>query len=188
MKKLKTILCILSSGLILLMLSCGHSLTEQELKDLESRAEKGDLEAALALLNYYNEIKLYSSIEYGEIEEKAKQGDKDAQEKIANYKKRLKVLRMAADLGDPESALYEANFCLFDFYDSINVKENKKNYRKYMEIVVASVDENTPYIIKGKKDNIDIRSEIDRYNIYKNQSKEWWNSDSIDTKEELSRK
>ena len=169
------------------MLSCGNKLSEQELKDLETQAEKGDLEAAIKLRDYYNNIPSgISELEYYELKEKAEQGDIDAQKKRAVHEKHRNDLKrslfLAADNGDLESAYLATICCYLDFKSGINIKENKRNYRKYMEIAIAGG-------YKEKKDDFGMMGNIAEYkHSYQKQSDEWWNSDSIKTKEQLSEK
>ena len=176
----------------MLVLSCGNKFSEQELKDLETKAEKGDVEAAVTLKNYYGHKELLLSVvEYKELKAKAEQGDVDALKKITDYEAHLKAYNraiiLAADDGDLESAFELANDYYFDLQDSVNVIENKKNFRKYMEIVIANAEgykEN-----KNQPDELtsEIKDMTDRYKqYYQNQSDEWWNSDSIKTKKQLS--
>ena len=180
MKKMIKNMCILFGCLF--VLSCGSNLSEQELKNLETQAENGDLEAAIKLRDYYNNnVPPISESEYIELKEKAEHGDVDAQKKttiVEKYRNNFKrSLFLAADNGDLESAYMAALCCELDFKKGINVKENKRNYRKYMEIA----------IVGGYKDDTDIKLIRDYKKLYQNQSDEWWNSDSIKTKEQLSK-
>ena len=168
------------------VLSCGNKLSEQELKDLETQAEKGDINAAVKLKNYYESF-LISGVELKELKEKVAQGDKSALKKIEDFRKYEKdynrAFLLAAENGDSESAFWEGIECYWDFTDNINVKENKKKYRKFMEIAIKG----------GYKESYDYNdggmSHIDEYKkYYQNQSEEWWDSDSIKTKEQLSEK
>lgn len=46
-------------------------MSEQQLKDLESRAEKGDVEAVQQLVDYYSNMKMPLSLaEYAELKDK----------------------------------------------------------------------------------------------------------------------
>jgi len=164
----------------MLVLSCGQNLSKQELKDLETRAEKGDVKAAITLRDYYNDLIQFSPVEMKELKEKAAQGDKDAQEKIADYNKWEKMVRIVAENGDSESAFLIAVDCYGAFTNGVNVKENKSDYRKFIEIAIAGGYKEKESVDGGI-------SHIDEYKkYYQNQSEEWWNSDSIKTKEQLS--
>lgn len=168
------------------VLSCGNKLSEQELKNLEIQAEKGDVEAAIKLRDYYDNMPIgMSHKEYCELKEKAEHGDVDAQRKIEGYEKKDKdykrALILAAENGDLESAYVAAIVCSFDFAKGINIIENKKNYRKFMEITIAKG-------YKEKKDGFGIGNIAEYKHYYQNQSDEWWDSDSIKTKEQLSEK
>ena len=130
MKNLTNVICILFG--CMLVLSCGNKLSEQELRNLEIRSEKGDTEAALQLVDYYGHLELCNR----ETKERAAQGDKDAQELV---------------------------------------KKNKREYRKFMEMAITG----------GYQPSAGgFMDEYKKY--YQNQSEEWWDSDSIKTKEQLS--
>lgn len=176
MKSIIQIVCVFCS--ILLVASCGHSLTEKELTELETRAENGDVEAAIKLKDYYGSMPLnLSLVDYKELKEIAAHGDMDAKKKVKEYERINdsydKYLALAADNGDPESAISIALDCQSSFLGGIDVKENKMKYRKYMEIAIASGKK-----VDGKETFID-----DYKSLYQNQSEEWWESDSIKTKE-----
>lgn len=170
MKNLTNVICILFG--CMLVLSCGNKLSEQELRNLEIRAEKGDTEAVLQLVDYYGHLELCNR----ETKERAAQGDKNAQELVKKSNEIDEAYEKwqykAAENGDAESAYMVAIFRQIAFTGNIMVKKNKREYRKFMEIAITG-----GYNGHG----------IDEYKkYYQNQSEEWWDSDSIKTKEQLS--
>lgn len=173
MKNLTNVICILFG--CMLVLSCGNKLSEQELRNLEIRAEKGDTEAALQLVDYYGHLELCNR----ETKEKAAQGDKDAQELVKKSNEieeaYVKWLYKAAENGDAESAYEVAMDRHMEFTSNIMVKKNKREYRKFMEMAITG----------GYQPSAGgFMDEYKKY--YQNQSEEWWDSDSIKTKEQLS--
>lgn len=166
-------------------LSCGQRLSEQELNDLESRAEKGDKDAAIELYEYLgnSSTNSYSLAQEEELREKAKSGDKEAQEKYAPIEKGRKqfekATKLAAEAGHAQAAFFAALDCYYKFNDRINIKENKKSYKKYMEIAIKAgykdINDDDPIT-----DTDGCQGDIDTYKKhYQNKSEEWWNSDSI---------
>ena len=151
-------------------------MSKQELTELETLAEKGDVEAALKLMHYYGQLELCNR----ETREKAAQGDKDAQEMVNRSNKIEeeydKWQYKAAENGDAESAFNVADKCNLNFKSGIKVKENKKEYRKFMEKAIAGGYKESDY--GGDLSNIDYYKKY-----YQGQSEEWWDSDSIETKE-----
>lgn len=175
MKNMIKSLCIVLG--CMLLLCCGKKLSEQELKDLEIRAEKGDTEAALHLMHYYGNLELCNR----ETRERAAQGDKSAQEMVKRSNEIEdaydKWQYKAAENGNAESAYRVAIDRYYNFTNNIKVKENKREYRKFMEIAITGGYQEEDHNDGGM-------SNIDEYKkYYQNQSDEWWNSDSIKTKE-----
>ena len=151
---------------------------------MERKAESGDTTAVHKLIEYWGRQHIsVSPVELKELRQKAKQGDKNALEMVNHFDKCIheidKWIYLGAEKGCPDCAYKAAINCLTAFQDSINIKENKKKYRKYMEIVVSSGYKEDEELVGSSPWDEEYKSK------YMSQSEDWWNSDSIYTKEDF---